>query len=313
MKDDEDDLLSWQEDNDHDPDRTLIRDVGTIATGQSDRQAYLMVISGSAVGKMFLISKARMTIGRSKNCDILLDDDGMSRKHAQIEHDEQHNVFITDLKSTNGTYFNGVRINRHHLQDGDKIQFGSTTILKFSFHDSLDANFQEQLYQQATRDGLTQIYNKKFFMEHFVQQFSFALRHNEITSLILFDIDRFKLINDTYGHPAGDMVLRELAQIVSKRLRTEDFFARYGGEEFVIILRDLDAQRSHVLAERIRRMVEVKDFNWGDSAISVTISLGVATLSSANFLSADEMITVADDYLYKAKREGRNRVASIIR
>ena len=313
MKDDEDELLSWQEDDDADPDRTLIKGVENFATAQSNRQAYFMAISGPAVGRMFLISDESMTIGRSKDCNISLDDEGISRKHATIDRDEYRNAVITDLNSTNGTYFNGVRITRHHLQDGDKIQFGSTTILKFSFQDSLDANFQEQQYHQATRDGLTQIYNKKFFMEHFVQQFSFALRHNEVTSLIVFDIDKFKAINDTYGHPAGDMLLRELAQVVTKRLRTEDFFARFGGDEFVIILRELDAQSAHVLAERIRRMVEVTEFNWGATPLAVTISLGVATLSAANFLSADEMITAADDYLYKAKRDGRNCVASVIR
>lgn len=313
VKDDEDELLSWPEDDHHEHDTTLIKGVENIATAQSNRQAYFMVISGPAVGRMFLVSGDAMTIGRSKDCDISLDDEGISRRHAQIDHDEYRNFVITDLNSTNGTYFNGVRITRHHVQDGDKIQLGSTTILKFSFQDSLDANFQEQQYHQATRDGLTQIYNKKFFMEHFIHQFSFALRHNEITSLIMFDIDKFKAINDTYGHPAGDMVLRELAQIVSNQMRTEDLFARFGGEEFVIVLRDLDAQRAHVLAERIRRMIEVTEFKWGDTCISVTISLGVATLSSANFRSASEMIEAADDYLYKAKREGRNRVASSVR
>jgi two-component system cell cycle response regulator len=313
VKDDEDELLKWQEDEPIDADRTVIKDIEHIAIAQIDRQAYLMVISGSAAGKMFLISKEPMIVGRSTECDIYLDDEGLSRKHAQIEHDERRNVVITDLDSTNGSYFNGSRITRHFLQDGDKIQLGSTTILKFSYQDSLDASFQEQQYHQATRDGLTQIYNKKFFLEHFGKQVSFALRHNEITSLIIFDIDDFKAINDTYGHPAGDMVLRELAKIVSKRLRTEDLFARFGGEEFVIVLRDLGPQQAHVLAERIRRMVEVFNFMWENKAISVTISLGVATLSSANFLSAEEMMKVADDFLYKAKRDGRNRVASALR
>jgi two-component system, cell cycle response regulator len=293
-------------------DRTVIQGIKDLTGALSSRQAYLIVISGSAVGRMFKVTN-NMLIGRAQDCEVFLEDDGISRNHAQLEQDEFGSVVIEDLNSTNGTYFNGTRINRHQLRDGDKVQIGSTTILKFSYQDSLEEAFHQHQYDSATKDGLTRIYNKKYFSEQISKDFAYALRHNEITSLIMFDIDHFKQINDEYGHQAGDVVLRELSAIVGDALRGEDLFARIGGEEFAIVLREVDERRAHVLAERIRRTVEVHKFMWDGQRIRVTISLGVSTLASANFRSPAEMIRTADEYLYRAKNSGRNRVASSLR
>ncbi len=293
-------------------DRTVIQGIKDLTGALSNRQAYLIVISGSAVGRMFKVTN-KVRVGRAQDCEIFLDDDGISRIHAQLEQDEFGSVIIEDMNSTNGTYFNGTRINRHQLRDGDKIQIGSTTILKFSYQDSLEEAFHQHQYDSATKDGLTRIYNKKYFSEQIAKDFAYALRHNEITSLIMIDIDHFKQVNDEYGHQAGDFVLRELSAIVGDALRSEDLFARIGGEEFAIILREIDERRAHVLAERIRRTVEVHKFIWEGQRIRVTISLGVSTLASANFRSPAEMIRTADEYLYRAKNSGRNRVASSLR
>jgi diguanylate cyclase (GGDEF)-like protein len=295
-----------------DSDRTVIQGIKDITGSLESRQAYLIVISGPQVGKMFPLAKS-ITIGRSDDCDVYLDDEGISRQHARVEQDEFGNAVILDLGSTNGTYFNGTRISRYQLRDGDKIQVGSTTILKFSYQDSLEEAFHQHQYESATKDPLTNIYNKKYFSEQLGKDFSYALRHNETTSLIIFDIDRFKKVNDIYGHPAGDFVLRQLTKVVADALRSEDLFARIGGEEFAIVLRQVDENRAHVLAERIRRTVEVSKFIWGQTRLRITISLGVATLRRANFRDVASLVRVADEYLYKAKRAGRNRVASSLR
>jgi diguanylate cyclase (GGDEF)-like protein len=295
-----------------DSDRTVIQGIKDLTGSLESRQAYLIVISGPQVGKMFRLSQ-KITIGRSADCDVYLDDEGISRQHARVEQDEFGNAVILDLGSTNGTYFNGTRISRYQLRDGDKIQVGSTTILKFSYQDSLEEAFHQHQYESATKDPLTGIYNKKFFSEQLSKDFSYALRHNEVTSLIIFDLDRFKKVNDTYGHQAGDLVLRQLAKVVTDSLRSEDLFARIGGEEFAIVLRQVDEKRAHVLAERIRRTVEVSKFMWGQTRLRITISLGVATLKQANFHDAASLVRAADEYLYKAKRTGRNRVASPLR
>jgi len=310
----EKDIISFPEEEmtEADSDRTVIQGIKDLTRALSSRQAYLIVISGSAVGKMYKLGNV-MTIGRANDCEICLPDDGISRQHARVEKDEFGSVVIEDLNSTNGTYFNGTRINRHQLRDGDKIQIGSTTILKFSYQDTLEEAFHQHQYESATKDGLTGIYNKKYFTEQLEKDFAYALRHNEVTSLIMFDIDFFKRINDTYGHQAGDFVLKTLAAKIREGLRAEDLFARVGGEEFAVVLRQIDGKRAYVLAERLRRTIEVHKFMWQDTRIKVTISLGIATLQRANFRDLEEFIAAADSYLYMAKNAGRNRVASAIR
>ena len=313
--DDDRDIHSLDDDAEFeevDSDRTVIQGIKDLTGSLESRQAYLIVISGPQVGKMFRLAQ-KITIGRSADCDVYLDDEGISRNHARVEQDEFGNAVILDLGSTNGTYFNGTRISRYQMRDGDKIQVGSTTILKFSYQDSLEEAFHQHQYESATKDPLTGIYNKKFFSEQLGKDFSYALRHNETTSLIIFDIDRFKKVNDTYGHQAGDLVLRHLAKVVAGSLRSEDLFARIGGEEFAIVLRQVDEKRAHVLAERIRRTVEVSKFMWGQTRMRITISLGVATLKRANFHDAASLVRAADEHLYKAKRSGRNRVSSPLR
>jgi diguanylate cyclase (GGDEF)-like protein len=295
-----------------DSDKTAIKGIMDLTGGLERRKACFIVISGSSVGKMYTI-KNEMIIGRTSDCEIFLDDDGISRQHAKVTETELGDVILTDLNSTNGTYCDGKRLSRHFLRDGDKIQVGSTCILKFSFQDSVEEAFHQQQYESATRDGLTNIFNKKFFMDQLQKDFSYAYRHNEPASLILFDIDHFKSVNDTFGHPAGDMVLKKLAKRVAGAVRTEDIFARIGGEEFAIFLRQLDEKRSYVLAERVRRTVEIYKFIWEDTRLKITISLGIATLRDKNYADVETFIQAADAYLYQAKDSGRNRVVSSIR
>jgi two-component system, cell cycle response regulator len=310
---DEDDgpIPALEREEPSDTDRTKVQGILDLTASLERRHASLIVISGSATGKMFKIPPNKpVIIGRSKHCDIPLDDDGISRQHAKVEQDPYGNVAINDLKSTNGTFFDGTKISRHILQDGDKIQLGSITILKFSFQDSLEEAFHQNQYEQATRDGLTGIYNKKYFLDRFSKEFSYAQRHSKILSLVIFDIDHFKNVNDTFGHPAGDVVLRQLAELIYKNLRTEDTLARFGGEEFTIMLREEDEQHAHLLSERLRVKVEKNPFAWGKGTIPITISIGIATLRAANFRDANELFKKADEYLYQAKRAGRNRVCS---
>lgn len=275
---------------------------------KSSRSAYLIVISGRSVGRMYKLSASgsETSIGRTPDADVFIDDEGVSRRHAKIAYDSG-SVRLIDLGSTNGTFANGQKVDTRLLKDGDRIQIGSTTILKFSYQDDIEEQFQKQLYDSATRDGLTGCFNKKHFAERLRTEFSFSARHHTFLTLILFDIDHFKNVNDTYGHLAGDEVLRRLSAVVHKQLRTEDTFARYGGEEFAVILRETDDERGFIIAERIRRAVETESFEYDGQVLPVTISLGVATLHGNNYPSVREMVQTADEFLYKAKRGGRNR------
>jgi diguanylate cyclase (GGDEF)-like protein len=276
---------------------------------QDRDRAYLIVLAGNNVGEMYKITKSETIIGRGSQADIHVVDDGISRRHAMIIH-RGDEISVKDLGSTNGTFCNGQRVTEQALSDGDKIQVGSTTILKFTFHDSLDESFQRQMYESALRDGLTKIFNKKYFQDRLESEFAYSVRHQSPLSLVMFDIDHFKQINDTHGHLAGDAVLVTLANAVTQTIRQEDVFARYGGEEFVVICRGVDLQGATLFGERVRRMVQSQAFLYQTTEIKVTISVGVATVPDVGMHGPAELVALADDALYEAKRGGRNRVIS---
>jgi diguanylate cyclase (GGDEF)-like protein len=257
---------------------------------------------------MIKLDKAEIVMGRSAETALQIEDDGVSRKHAKVLVSPQGHFQLMDLGSTNGTYLNGIKVNVATLADGDKIQIGSNTVLKFSIQDQLEEQYQKSIYESATRDGLTRIFNKKYFMDTLRKEFAYCLRHRVPLSLVMFDVDHFKKINDTYGHPAGDYVLARIAQKVGETVRQEDLFARYGGEEFALMLRESAVDKALRCSERCRKAVDVSDFTFNGTPIKVTISLGVATLFDSDFAQPEDLIAAADKYLYRAKRGGRNRV-----
>jgi diguanylate cyclase (GGDEF)-like protein len=278
------------------------------ATGDVKRdRAYLVVLAGASVGEMYKIESEETIIGRGQRAAIRLFDDGISREHAKITV-EGSRIILADLGSTNGTYCNGLKVDRKELADGDKILVGSTTILKFTYHDNLDEMFQRQMYESALRDGLTKAFNKKYFTDRLESEFTFATRHGSPLALVLFDIDHFKKVNDTHGHQAGDFVLHEISTLLSGALRAEDVFARYGGEEFAVICRGSDQTQAQVVGERLRKAVEGHRFVYEGTHIPVTISVGVSVLPNPAVKDANDIVGFADQALYKSKHGGRNRV-----
>jgi diguanylate cyclase (GGDEF)-like protein len=278
-----------------------------LADQAKKQRPWLVVVSGrTTVGKMFELDHG-VVIGRSPQCDVHLDEEGISRRHARIQRREDGNVVIQDLESRNGTFVNGARVESHVLKDGDKIQIGSISILKFSYQDELDEALSKNLYESATRDALTKVANKKTFAETLEREFAYATRQRNGLSIVLFDVDHFKKINDTYGHPAGDYVLATLAQTVARSLRKEDLLARIGGEEFGIVLRGMRETDAIACADRIRRTIESTEFVYEERKIPVTISLGAAQ-RSVDHVGTKDLVADADKMLYRAKQEGRNRV-----
>lgn len=283
--------------------------LGSAVTQQ--QSAYLIVISAKSaagIGRMFKLDRAETVLGRSVEAQFQVEDDGISRKHAKVVALGEGRFQLVDLGSTNGTFLNGLKVSAAPLYDGDKIQIGSNTVLKFSIQDQLEEQYQRSIYESATRDGLTRLYNKKYFMDTLRKEFSYCLRHQVPLSLVMFDVDHFKKINDVYGHPAGDYVLTRIAQRVGDTVRNEDLLARYGGEEFALLLREASEEQALACAERCRVAVDRTDFLFSGTPIKVTISLGVATLRDTDFTQAEDLIAAADRYLYRAKRGGRNRV-----
>lgn len=271
------------------------------------KRAFVVVLSGDRMGEMFPLRSDRTTIGRGLQTDVRINDEGISRTHAVVEMDDG-DYLLSDAGSTNGTFANGNKVDRYKLQEGDKIQIGASSVLKFTYHDDLDEDFQRNLYESALRDRLTGIFNRGYFANRLESDVAFALRHGKPLSLVMFDVDDFKQINDDYGHPVGDQVLAALAHRVLGTTRSEDIFARYGGEEFALICRDVDAMRARKAAHRIMETVGGKAFEVGDRNLQVTVSVGVADLGMLVEPKAEALVEAADAALYLAKRSGKNRV-----
>jgi diguanylate cyclase (GGDEF)-like protein len=167
------------------------------------------------------------------------------------------------------------------------------------------ARMYEALEEQATTDGLTGLVNHRTFQERFAAMLGRAERHEFPVSLLLTDIDHFKKVNDTYGHPTGDEVLRRVAGILKASARKIDIVARYGGEEFACVLEATDRAGARQLAERIRQEVEQQTFPSGKGPFKATLSIGIACTEDAR--EKAEIIARADQSLYAAKHGGRNR------
>jgi diguanylate cyclase (GGDEF)-like protein len=251
-------------------------------------------------------------IGRSKNVDVSLPEvTAISRKHASLTY-RIESVILEDLGSTNGTYVNDVRIEQPAvLKSGDRFSVGAVHFKFLQERDVENAYFQA-IHEMMVRDGLTQISNKKKFEDEAVREVARARRYGRPLSLLLFDVDRFKSINDERGHLCGDFVLKEVVRLVSDFFRKEQVFARVGGDEFAVLTPEAKIEGASKLGERLRSRVASHDFDYGGTVFHVTCSFGIAELSP-EMNSPEELSEAADRALYAATRSGRDRVEAFVK
>ncbi|WP_051129526.1 GGDEF domain-containing protein [Hippea alviniae] len=177
---------------------------------------------------------------------------------------------------------------------------------KFAYE---SAEMYEKLQNMAAYDELTGIYNRRFGMRRINEEYKRALRSKSALFFLMFDIDHFKKINDTYGHQAGDYILASFGRILSENLRAEDIAMRYGGEEFLCVIGNSGIEDAVKKADTIRKIVEESTFKWNDINIKITVSGGVSALNpSQDTKTPEDAIKEADEALYQAKRNGRNRI-----
>ncbi len=278
-----------------------------------ERKPYLTILSGTWVGRTFQLGAGRLLVGRARDSDIALDDEGVSRRHALFVCTPDGKVTVEDLQSTNGTSVDGELIDVYELQGGEQLQFGSATVFKFELRDTIEERFVSYLYESVTQDHLTGSFNRRYLEEQMRVEFAWHRRHKQPLSVVLIDVDYFKQINDKHGHIVGDSVLRQLSSRCKSACRVEDVFARYGGEEFACLLRQTSAEQASVLAERIRQVVNATPFEYHgpgrDVNIDVTVSAGVVELRE-DTEDLQSLLDEADRMLYEAKHQGRNRVAA---
>lgn len=262
---------------------------------------------GPDIGRRTPLTDGMYIVGRDQSADLVIPRSTISRQHSRLMRREGSGWWVEDMGSTNGTFVNEMRVNERKLVDGDQIRFGDT-IFKFLSGSNVEAAYHEEIYRMTIVDGLTGVYNKRYFLDFLEREMARSHRHGAPLSLVMFDIDHFKKINDQRGHLAGDAVLKELCQRIKVRIRREDLFARYGGEEFAAILTNTALDGGVSFAEHVRLLVAQQPFHFNNQSIPVTVSLGVACLYNEASLTPEELIRRADDNLYAAKHGGRNMV-----
>lgn len=271
-----------------------------------DGERCLVQIYGPELGKKYPLSEDELIVGRDMNCDIVVDLDNVSRRHC-VFHSRGGRIYLADLGSTNGTYLNDAEITREvALRSGDLVKVGGA-IFKFLLGNNVEALYHEEIYRMTISDGLTQISNKRYFLEYLEREMARCHRYGRPLSLVMFDVDHFKRVNDEYGHLAGDYVLREMAALVKPRVRKEECFARYGGEEFACVMPESGPLKVRQFAEKLLRLVAEHPFVFEGKKMPVTVSIGIADMTP-DITEPHQFIKVADANLYRAKREGRNRV-----
>lgn len=269
----------------------------------------LLRLDGVSAGEVVSLAVLPATIGRHPGCAVMVDDAGVSRNHATISA-AGGDLYVEDLGSRNGTFIEGDRVSRAKLTEGCLVQIGLHVGFRFTVVDERQEQILRQLYRSSTRDALTSVYNRRHFDDRLAAELAYAKRHATDLSLVIVDIDFFKRVNDTYGHAAGDAVLKQVATVLAQQLRVEDVLSRVGGEEFAVILRGIGSVGAARLGERLRQAVERHPTNSAGIAIPTTISVGCATFAELEGHGDKTLFALADSRLYAAKRGGRNRVVS---
>jgi len=264
--------------------------------------AFLTVLWGANMGMTFPLGETAV-VGRSSQADIQLWDHAVSRQHCRLER-EGGTYILTDLGSLNGTYVNWQRVTRLPLADRDRIQLGNS-LLQFAYYDRLEEAFFFQVAAAALYDPLTGLHNRRFFLEHLQREMAFARRHSFPLHLLYLDLDNFKLINDRWGHLAGDQALIQVARQLQDQVRQEDLLARLGGDEFALLVRGIPDSQILQLAGRLQQAVQSLPLQGG---IPLTCSIGVASLLRLPAeTSVQSFLEAADQALYQAKRQGGSR------
>jgi diguanylate cyclase (GGDEF)-like protein len=271
------------------------------------RPACLVVVGGELNGSIFNLPTGETVVGRNPDCSIPLDFHGISRRHFTINVNETE-VVLNDLSSANGTYLNNLKLEAPSiLNRGDLIKIGSIA-MKYLPKGDPERLTYDKLHEEANTDGLTKCYNKTYFNN----QLELEVKKSKITgnplTLLIFDLDYFKKLNDNFGHDAGDFVLKEKSKIIRENgIRQGDIFARYGGEEFCILLPNTNLKQGFEIAERLRKLIEKHSFTYESKRLPVTASIGVADYRQG-VNNGTDLFKRADSAVYKSKEGGRNQV-----
>lgn len=274
---------------------------------QRGRSFCLIVMGGPDKGATYALSTGQCTLGRAEGSDIVLNGRGVSRHHAMIVVKPHGDVIIEDLGSTNGVYLNGERITRRSLEAGQTVGLGPEVMVRLELSSRSVQNLLQEMYEGATTDALTGLLSRRGFEDRLQVEFAMVRRHRMPSCLAVIDLDRFKAVNDREGHEAGDLVLQRLANVLKENGRVGDLACRWGGEEFTMYIRQTPLVGGVAVMQRLREQFADTEIALpSGGTVRATFSAGVVDL--LDFEDWRGAFRRADEALYQAKREGRNRV-----
>ena len=278
-----------------------------------ESRATLTLLTGEQAGRLFAIDGAILTIGRGPEAGLVIDEVGVSRRHAHIARTPEGGFYVEDLSSTNGTVVGAERVGVSLLQTGDILQIGTHVRLRFAVVDAIEESLYRHLYDSATHDPLTHAFNRRYLADRLAGALDDALHSGDDLAVLMVDVDSLKRVNDCFGHLAGDRALSTIAARIARALRCEDVLARYGGDEFVVLALGSDRIDSRQLAERVRQAVGGLRMRARGRNVRITASIGVASLIDVAPCDdpASALLALADRRMYSAKASGRNRVCDV--
>src|SRR5437867_10659565 len=224
-----------------------------VSTTRRDACVVHIYPTGPGMGSRYALADTPVVLGRGNDCDIRINDHSVSRRHARIQPGAD-GYYAADLQSTNGTYVNDVPASMYKLKDGDYLRVGNC-IYRFLMGGNVETEYHEEIYRLTIIDALTDIHNKRYFMEFLDRELARSARYDRPLSLVMIDIDKFRTINEELGHLGGDCTLRELAARLKGNVRKEELFSRYGGEEFAAVLPETPRDGAVHLSERLVKVI----------------------------------------------------------
>lgn len=275
-------------------------------TGVGDSAPYLSIIHPRDAIVSFALNEEGLVLGRGLDADVQLPASMISRRHCRVSCIGRK-ILVEDLNSTNGTVIDGERVRRAFLPAESRLKVGPF-VLKVEYKGPAELREQNQLLEAARLDALTGVPNRGWLIRRSARLLAELQAPDTSLSAVMVDIDRFKHINDRYGHAAGDTVLRGVAQMLHEQMRQRDLLGRFGGEEFVMILPHTEQQEALIFCDRIRENIAQAHFDHNGVILNVQVSIGITCKTHAEIVSLDSLIGEADAAMYRAKKGGRNRV-----
>jgi diguanylate cyclase (GGDEF)-like protein len=284
------------------------------APAPAPHRPYLLVIAGPQAGEMHLLERGReQVLGRGAGSEIPVRDVGVSRRHATI-FAAGDGARLRDLGSQNGTWVDGVRISDCRLQDGQRIQLGMHTTLKFCLSDDLEIAYQRRLAEGSHHEPLTGLYNPRHFGERLGAELAAVQRHGRPLALLLVRVDRLGEVAEAHGQATADEALKMIAHVLQGAVRREDVLARAASETFAVLARETPLAGARALGERMRKAVERARLSYQGRELALTVTVGGAAFASLGAFepgrTEPRAREAAEEALARAREAGGNCVVA---